>query len=167
MAQYHLARDGKQVGVFQDKEISAGLHAGRFLPDDVLWTEGMAEWQPLSAIFGGTPGTTTTGMTASAPAFNPYAAPRADLDPSRLIAPVDLATPGQRLGAALLDGLIMAAVAIGPVLVIETLSPQAMQKSELPTILILVAFAAIAVINLVFLTTRGQPWASGSLASEL
>lgn len=50
--QYLLARDGKQIGQFSEEEIRSGLFEGRYLPTDVAWAEGMAQWQPLGEIMG-------------------------------------------------------------------------------------------------------------------
>lgn len=46
---YHLARGEERLGIFSDLEVSAGLRSGKFLPTDLCWTEGMAEWLPLKA----------------------------------------------------------------------------------------------------------------------
>lgn len=45
--QYHVARDGQQLGRISEAELKAGLHDGRFLPTDLGWREGMGEWTPL------------------------------------------------------------------------------------------------------------------------
>ena len=43
------------LGVFSEEEVREGLSAGRFVPTDIGWREGMASWQPLSQFpeFGG------------------------------------------------------------------------------------------------------------------
>ena len=46
--QIHVARPPAQLGVFSQEEVSAGLQAGRFLPSDQGWREGMSAWTPLS-----------------------------------------------------------------------------------------------------------------------
>jgi hypothetical protein len=46
--QIHVARPPNQLGVFSQEEVAAGLQAGRFLPNDQGWREGMAAWTPLS-----------------------------------------------------------------------------------------------------------------------
>jgi hypothetical protein len=50
--QYLLARDGKQIGQFSEEEIRSGLFEGRYLPTDVAWAEGMAQWEPLGELMG-------------------------------------------------------------------------------------------------------------------
>jgi hypothetical protein len=53
--QIHVARPPNQLGVFSQEEVAAGLQAGRFLPTDQGWREGMSAWTPLSqwSEFGG------------------------------------------------------------------------------------------------------------------
>ncbi len=53
--QIHVARPPNQLGVFSQEEVAAGLQAGRFLPTDQAWREGMSAWLPLSQWneFGG------------------------------------------------------------------------------------------------------------------
>lgn len=46
--QIHVARSPNQLGVFSPAEVAAGLQAGRFLPTDQAWREGMSAWTPLS-----------------------------------------------------------------------------------------------------------------------
>ena len=46
--QIHVARPPAQLGVFSQEEVVAGLQAGRFLPTDLGWREGMSAWTPLS-----------------------------------------------------------------------------------------------------------------------
>ena len=43
----HVARQASLVGVFTSEEIAAGLLAGRFLPSDLGWREGMPAWLAL------------------------------------------------------------------------------------------------------------------------
>jgi hypothetical protein len=46
--QIHVARPPNQLGVFSQEEVAAGLQAGRFLPTDQAWRDGMAAWTPLN-----------------------------------------------------------------------------------------------------------------------
>jgi hypothetical protein len=50
--QYLIARDGQQLGQFEEEEIRSGLFEGRYLPSDAAWTEGMEEWKPIGEIIG-------------------------------------------------------------------------------------------------------------------
>ena len=45
--QVHVARDGKQVGVFSLEEIKQQLAAGTLTLSDQAWYEGAAGWAPL------------------------------------------------------------------------------------------------------------------------
>src|SRR5262245_45613823 len=55
MAMIHVNRGTTSLGVFSEEEVREGLSAGRFVPTDIGWREGMANWQPLSQFpeFGG------------------------------------------------------------------------------------------------------------------
>ena len=44
----HLNRGATSLGIFSEEEIREGLRSGRFVPGDLGWREGMANWQPLS-----------------------------------------------------------------------------------------------------------------------
>jgi len=55
MATIHVNRGATSLGAFPEEQVREGIRAGRFLPSDLGWREGMASWQPLSqfAEFGG------------------------------------------------------------------------------------------------------------------
>jgi hypothetical protein len=59
--QYHIGRNGSQLGSFPEEEIRSGLQNGTFLPEDLAWKEGMPEWQPLSVVMPGTPTSPVAG----------------------------------------------------------------------------------------------------------
>ena len=44
----HVNRGTTNLGVFSENDVREGLSAGRFVPTDIGWREGMASWQPLS-----------------------------------------------------------------------------------------------------------------------
>ena len=48
MAMIHVNRSGTSLGTFSEEDVRTGLRSGRFLPGDLGWREGMAQWQPLS-----------------------------------------------------------------------------------------------------------------------
>lgn len=50
MATIHVARDGANIGTFSTEEVREGLRTGRFLPTDMAWQEGMADWRPLAQV---------------------------------------------------------------------------------------------------------------------
>ena len=51
MPHYHVSRAREQLGVFAEQEVLAKLNRGELLPGDLAWTEGMANWQPLTSLF--------------------------------------------------------------------------------------------------------------------
>src|SRR2546423_13917638 len=48
MAMIHVNRGATSLGAFPEEQVREGIRAGRFLPTDLGWKEGMASWQPLS-----------------------------------------------------------------------------------------------------------------------
>ena len=46
----HIARNGKQFGPFSVEEVRRQLGTGELFPGDLGWTEGAADWVPLSAM---------------------------------------------------------------------------------------------------------------------
>jgi len=74
MATIHVARDGANIGTFSVEEVREGLRTGRFLPTDMAWEAGMADWRPLSQVMAGkpaaaapAPGVTETNALPAAP----------------------------------------------------------------------------------------------------
>ena len=80
MAMIHVNRGATSLGAFSEEEVREGLRTGRFVPTDIGWREGMANWQPLSQFteFGaGVPGTPPAQISAAA--TSEAAAPRSGL----------------------------------------------------------------------------------------
>ena len=48
MATIHVNRGATSLGAFPEEQVRESIRAGRFLPSDLGWKEGMASWQPLS-----------------------------------------------------------------------------------------------------------------------
>jgi hypothetical protein len=48
---YHVGRAGQQLGVFSLQDVRSKLASGEFRADDLCWTEGMSDWQPLGRLF--------------------------------------------------------------------------------------------------------------------
>ncbi len=48
MGQWHCAIDGKQYGPADEQTLKSWIAEGRLKLTDLIWTEGMAEWQPVS-----------------------------------------------------------------------------------------------------------------------
>jgi hypothetical protein len=68
MAMIHVNRSGTTLGTFSEDDVRAGLRAGRLLPTDLGWREGMPQWQPLSQF---------TEFLSDIPAVEAAAAPGA------------------------------------------------------------------------------------------
>jgi hypothetical protein len=64
--QIHVARDGKQLGIFSLEEINRQLAAGTLNLSDQAWYEGAAGWAALSTV---------PGVSAAAPASAPQISP--------------------------------------------------------------------------------------------
>ena len=60
--QIHVARDGKELGIFSLEEINRQLAAGTLRLSDQAWYEGAAGWAALSTV---------PGIAAAAPASAP------------------------------------------------------------------------------------------------
>lgn len=99
---YHLARGEAPLGTFNDLDVSAGLRDGRFLPTDLCWTEGMAEWQSLAVHLQHDD---EEAGVAEAPAI---AALREEVRQDQAQS-AELASLGQRLGAKLIDWALLLA----------------------------------------------------------
>ncbi len=50
MAMIHVSRSGSTLGVFEEEKLREGLRTGEFIETDLGWTEGMANWRPLSEL---------------------------------------------------------------------------------------------------------------------
>lgn len=47
----YLHKNGEQDGPYTEEQISSLLTAGELSRDDIVWHEGLSEWQPLHAVF--------------------------------------------------------------------------------------------------------------------
>ncbi len=91
--QYFVGKNGQQLGPFGEEQIKTRVASGEFAGTDLIWKEGMASWEPIATVLN-----------------NPYL-PTAVLGASPLLAARGhsrpLASRGARLGAALLDNVLM------------------------------------------------------------
>ncbi len=161
---YHIARDNQQLGVFDETQVRDKFAAGELRNTDLAWTEGMAEWRPLGEVMA--------GALAPEPVseVNPYAPPGVQTyGAATQTGTAPLATLGQRLGAALLDGVMFFVAYIPLVLAfgVEAFTAAAqgqVNPEELPQVepnmgllgLSVVLVLTLAVINIVMLAKRGQ-----------
>lgn len=78
---WYFLRDGQQVGPLAWQDLWSRGQGGELRPFDLVWTDGMAQWQPASAIpglFPGLPAPPPVPQRAPAPqsaAPQPAAAP--------------------------------------------------------------------------------------------
>lgn len=132
---YHLARNNQQAGTCSDYEIRRRLANGELSPQDLCWTEGMDEWRPVGEIFAEPAATDVEDAKPPPPA-------------------AALATLSQRLIAALIDGVPLAAIFF---LTQSGLPDENGQGgSNLQLAIGLVLMLALAGCNLYLLATRGQ-----------
>ncbi len=158
---YHIARDNQQLGVFEEAELKSKLAAGEVLNTDLAWTEGMAQWKPLGEVLN--------AAVPSADAANPYAPPVAQTYAApKTSGGAELASLGQRLGAAVVDGLIFFAAYLPIILAIgiaaamsaaageEAPDPASLQPNFALFGLGGALILALIVVNIVLLAKRGQ-----------
>src|SRR4029079_17449789 len=50
---YHLHRDGKNLGVFSVEDLRRQREAGQLTGTELVWTPGMPSWQPLDSLLSG------------------------------------------------------------------------------------------------------------------
>ncbi len=48
--QWYYVDGGQRTGPFEESDFQAVCASGKVRPDTLIWTAGMAEWQPLSAV---------------------------------------------------------------------------------------------------------------------
>jgi hypothetical protein len=91
MAMIHVNRGATSLGAFPEEQVREGIRAGRFLPTDRGWREGMASWQPLSQF------TEFAEDLAAAPAASAPPPPQTPATPA-MIAPTAGSTSVPRSG---------------------------------------------------------------------
>lgn len=167
---YHVARNGQQLGTLSTTDISLKLSTGELSPQDLAWTEGMANWQPISSISGlssgggATPSSGYVNPYASAPVnpyssgpVNPYAAPRAEIYAQKNSA--ELASLGQRLGAHLLNILTLMPVAVLVGIGVALEDPNSSSPGTATALLLGLSglyIIGLFIYNMVRLSTHGQ-----------
>lgn len=52
---YHIARNGQQTGTCSREEAVGRYVRGEILPTDLVWCDGMANWDLASKVFGQSP----------------------------------------------------------------------------------------------------------------
>jgi uncharacterized RDD family membrane protein YckC len=99
-----IGREGERYGPYQEEDVRQWLRSGQVSRDDLGWREGLADWQPLSALFpdieAAPPSAVPPPMGAPPSAAAPAAAP-ASAEAGRY------ASFWQRFGAWAIDYLIL------------------------------------------------------------
>lgn len=85
--QYHVSRDGHQLGSVSETDLKKGLGDGRYLATDLVWRDGMAEWKPLGEVMGlpaqpASPSPAAAGATPARVGLRGPAAPVAPTAPA-------------------------------------------------------------------------------------
>jgi uncharacterized RDD family membrane protein YckC len=139
---FHVLRNGAPQGQFSEVEVKQKLQHLMLLPDDLYWTEGMAGWEPLKNRFG------------SALPMPP------NLSQSQQ--PDELASPGSRLVARIIDGAITSVISV-PVVACYFWFAASLERGEFSVISLVATFVAFfvtilpfAVYQLILLVKRGQ-----------
>lgn len=162
---YHVAQNGTQLGVLSEQDIVNRLASGQLSSNDLFWTDGMADWQPLGSKFR-SPVTTPAPFPTTPASINPYAAPASNVlrTPSAGES-LELADRGTRLGASFIEGLVFL-LAASPIIIAvgfeemfaeessATTEPTEMNFMLLGLGLLLVL--GVGIYQLVMLATRGQ-----------
>ncbi len=159
--EHHIARNGQQLGVYAADEIQPGIDSGRFLLSDLFWTEGMAEWQELRTRYNAP---LASAEPQDGTFFNPYAAPKSMIAAPTIGQGLKLASRGSRLGAAIIDTLILAVVVSVPLVIGAVLLNAAEKGGQDDVPIGALAFFALAVFgalvllvwNAIWLTRYGQ-----------
>lgn len=162
---YHISRNGQQLGPLPESEVRSLLQRGEISPTDLCWAEGMPDWKPVGQTLTPLASESVTppayNPAVPAPAHNPYAAPRADLGRPLPSDQVPLASLGQRLGASILD-VIVAMIGAIPFGIGTGMMEEAQQRGEeSSTGLILLGIGGLVLLGLfiytlVLLSTKGQ-----------
>lgn len=85
--QIHVARDGKELGVYSLEEINRQLAAGTLRLTDQAWYEGAAGWSALSTVPGVNAATPPSGLTPAPVAPAPVAATAATAATPAVVVP--------------------------------------------------------------------------------
>ena len=118
---YHIARDGESLGALNEEDIPEALFAGSIQLTDLVWGEGMEDWQPVSEIVDieelPQPSLSTVRRPPPLIKGEAYAPPRpVPITPVRGVAagapiPMSVPAPGRRSNGA--SGMAIASLVLG------------------------------------------------------
>lgn len=106
--QIYLARNNVQAGPYTLDELNRMLASGQVQPDDLIWHEGMSQWQSVGTVTGGQPVYQPAGHAAPAPLSlqKPAATPNTPARVASGLPPaknLTISSLYKRISAALLD----------------------------------------------------------------
>lgn len=90
--QIHVARDGKELGIFSLEEINRQIAAGTLRLTDLAWYEGATAWTALSTVPGVTSAAPASGGAPVSPAITVAAPGPGAFAPQRKSEPLALAS---------------------------------------------------------------------------
>ena len=115
-ANWYYAKEGIQVGPVPIGQLRDMARMGTLGPNDLVWTEGMPEWRPASAVQAVFAGAMAAGMPGMNPGVMPYGGGAPGYFPGPGTGGLNYYTPSYdpvyagfwlRFGAAFIDGLII------------------------------------------------------------
>ena len=86
--EWYLARDGQQHGPISAAEMSKIIELGYLLPNDLVWRQGFAEWQPAATAFP----PKSAAEAPPPPPTPPRSAAAPQAAPAAVVAPAPTAT---------------------------------------------------------------------------
>ena len=99
-----IGRDGERHGPYKEEDVRQWMRSGQVSRDDLAWYDGLADWQPLSALFPDIAPAATAAANPAEPSVPISAAP---LPQTTTAALEDYAGFWKRVGAYILDGIIL------------------------------------------------------------
>jgi hypothetical protein len=87
--QIHVARDGKELGVYSLEEVNRQLAAGSLRLTDLAWYEGAPGWAALSTV----PGVSATPSSSAAAPVSPAVTATPSSPTAAPVSPAVIATP--------------------------------------------------------------------------
>lgn len=102
--EWYYAADGEQRGPVQQDAFDALVADGTIGPSTLVWHAGMADWQPWAVVGGGAVAPLVGASVEKAPVPTP---PMTNSPPAVTIAGMALAGFGPRLGAKLVDWVVV------------------------------------------------------------
>ena len=114
--QWYYSRGGQQAGPVTTDQLRQMVASGQLTPQDLVWADGMANWQPLGTV----PQLGAAGAPMPQPGFAPPGAPYAGPIPGQVVGyqPQPAGAKGMAITGFVLSlcGLLCAGVILGIVL---------------------------------------------------